>query len=170
MIKGLRLPSLNSSVNYSANGENSNQLINAIKDDWRLGINLSLSMPIFTGNSLSIQQQQAKISTQQMDYSYVTLLNDLKVQAELIGESLNNYAEIIPLNRAVVASAQEDLKLVRERYSLGSATIVDVLDAQVSLIRSNSTLINTIHDARIQEMGLKALLGILDLEYQNKEE
>ena len=170
MIKGLRLPSLNSSINYSANGENSDQLINAIKDDWRLGVNLSLSMPIFSGNSLSIQQQQAKISTQQMDYSYVTLLNDLKVQAELIGESLNNYAEIIPLNRVVVASAQEDLKLVRERYSLGSATIVDVLDAQVSEISSSSALINTIHDARMQQADLKALLGTLDIEYQTKEE
>ena len=69
-----------------------------------------------------------------------------------------------------MASAEEDLKLVRERYSLGSATILEVLDAQVSLIRSNSTLINTIHDARIQKASLKALLGILDLEYQIEED
>jgi outer membrane protein TolC len=44
-----------------------------------------------------------------------------------------------------------------------------VLDAQVSLTRSNSTLINTIHEARMQEAGLKALLGTLDLEYQLEE-
>ena len=69
-----------------------------------------------------MQQQQAKLSKQQSEYSYITLLNDLRVQAELIRESLNNYADIIPLNEAVVASAEEDLKLVRERYSLGSAT------------------------------------------------
>jgi len=69
----------------------------------------------------------------------------------------------------VVAAAEEDLKLARERYSLGSATILEILDAQVSLIRSNSTLINTVHDARVQEASLKALLGTLDLEYkQNK--
>ena len=67
-------------------------------------------------------------------------------------------------------SAEEDLKLVQEKYSVGSATILEVLDAQVSLIRSNSILINIIHDARVEEMNLKAILGVLDLEYQNKEE
>ena len=170
LVRGLRLPSLNSSMNYSANGETSDELMDALKDEWSLGINLSVSLPIYTGNSLSMQQQQAKLSKQQSEYSYITLLNDLRVQAELIRESLNNYAEIIPLNQAVVTSAEEDLKLVRERYSLGSATILEVLDAQVSLIRSNSTLINTIHDARMQEASLKALLGTLDMEYKLEED
>ena len=166
MAKGLRLPSLNSSVSYSANGKDSDELMESLKDDWSLGLNFSLSVPIYTGNTLSTRQHQAKLSKQQSEYDYITLLNDLRVQAELIRESLKNYSEIIPLNQAVVASAEEDLKLVRERYSLGSATILEVLDAQVSLRRSNSTLINTIHDARMQEASLKALLGTLDLEYQ----
>ena len=96
-------------------------------------------------------------------------MNDLRVQAELIRETLNNYSEIIPLNQSVVTSAEEDLKLARERYSLGSTTILEVLDAQVSLIRSNSTLINTVHDARIQEASLKGLLGTLDMEYKQNE-
>ena len=169
MAKGLRLPSLNSSVSYSANGKDSDELMESLKDDWSLGLNFSLSVPIYTGNTLSTRQHQAKLSKQQSEYDYITLLNDLRVQAELIRESLKNYSEIIPLNQAVVASAEEDLKLVRERYSLGSATILEVLDAQVSLRRSNSTLINTIHDARMQEASLKALLGTLDLEYQLEE-
>ena len=169
MAKGLRLPSLNSSVSYSANGKDSDELMESLKDDWSLGLNFSLSVPIYTGNTLSTRQHQAKLSKQQSEYDYITLLNDLRVQAELIRGSLKNYSEIIPLNQAVVASAEEDLKLVRERYSLGSATILEVLDAQVSLRRSNSTLINTIHDARMQEASLKALLGTLDLEYQLEE-
>ena len=168
--KGLRLPLLNSTMNYSANGATSNQLLNALDDDWILGINLSISVPIYTGNNLSMQQQQAKLSIQRSEYSYITLLNDLRVQAEIIRETLNNYAEIIPLNQAIVNSAEEDLKLVTERYSLGSATILEVLDAQVSRLRSNSNLINTVHDARIQEANLKAILGTLDQDYNKKEE
>lgn len=170
LSKGLRLPLLNSTMNYSANGATSNQLLNALDDDWILGINLSISLPIYTGNNLSMQQQQAKLSIQRSEYSYITLLNDLRVQAEIIRETLNNYAEIIPLNQAIVNSAEEDLKLVTERYSLGSATILEVLDAQVSLLRSNSNLINTVHDARIQEANLKAILGTLDQDYNKKEE
>ena len=169
LTRGLRLPSFNSNINYSANGQTSNELVDAFTNDWNLGINLSVSIPIYVGNSLSLQQQQARLSQQQAEYSHTVLLNDLRVQAELIRETLGNYAEIIPLNQSVVSSAEEDLKLVRERYSLGSATILEVLDAQVSLIRSNSNLINIVHDARVQEASLKAVLGTLDLEYQPKE-
>ena len=169
LIRGLRLPSMNTSMNYSANGESANQLLDAFKDNWSFGLNLSISLPIYNGSTLSIQQQQAGLSRQQSEYSYITLLNDLRVQAELIRETLNNYSEIIPLNQSVVTSAEEDLKLARERYSLGSTTILEVLDAQVSLIRSNSNLINTVHDARIQEASLKGLLGTLDMEYKQNE-
>ena len=170
MAKGMRSPSAFASVDYSANGDNSDELKESFKDDWRLGMNMSVNFPLYSGNSLSTTQQKAELEKQKSENDYLTYLNDLRVQVELIRKSIMNYSEIIPINRDVVSSAEEDLKLVQERYSIGSATILEVLDAQVSLIRSNSTLINTIHDARIQEMSLKALLGILDLEYQTKEE
>ena len=166
LAKGLRKPFINTSINYSANGENSKELIDSFQDDWSLGLNISFSIPIYSGNSLSIQQQQTLLSKQQSEYSYTTLLNDLRVQAELIRETLTNYTEIIPINQEIVLSAEEDLKLVTKRYSLGSATILEVLDAQVSLMRSKSSLINIIHDARIQEASLNAILGVLDGKYQ----
>ena len=166
LAKGLRKPLINTSLNYSANGENSKELIDSFQNDWSLGLNVSFSIPIYSGNSLSMQQQQTLLSKQQSEYSYTTLLNDLRVQAELIRETLTNYTEIIPINKDIVLSAEEDLKLVTKRYSLGSATILEVLDAQVSLMRSKSSLINIIHDARIQESSLNALLGVLDGKYK----
>ena len=164
-----RLPAFNSSLSYSANGTTPTELKNAFKNDWLIGVGIALTVPIYTGNSLSLNQQKSKILIKKAEYNYITLLNNLRVQGELIRESLHNYAEIIPLNKSVVNSAEEDLRLVTQRYSLGSATILEVLDAQVSLIRSNSTLINVIHDARIQESSLKALLGQLDNEYRSRE-
>jgi len=166
----MRSPSAFASVDYSANGNNSDELKEAFKDDWRIGMNMSVNFPLYSGNSLSSAQQRAELEKQKSENDYLTYLNDLRVQVELIRKSIMNYSEIIPINQDVVSSAEEDLKLAQERYSIGSATILEVLDAQVSLIRSNSRLINTIHDARMQEMSLKALLGILDLEYQTKEE
>ena len=170
MAKGVRLPSLGASMSYSANGENSDALMEAVKNDWIVGMNLSLTVPLYSGSRLSTNQQQAKLSQQKSENDYITYLNDLRVQVELLRKSLENYSEIIPINQSVVVSAEEDLKLVQARYSLGSATILEVLDAQVSLIRSNSNLINTVHNARIREKNLKAILGTLDLDYQTKEE
>ena len=170
MAKGMRLPSAFASIDYSASGDNSEELKESLNDDWRLGMSMSIRFPIFSGNLLSTSQRQAKLSTRRYENDYLTFLNDLRVQVELIRKTIMNYSEIIPISQDVVSSAEEDLKLVQKRYSIGSATILEVLNSQVSLIRSNSTLINTVHDARIQEMGLKALLGILDLEYQTNEE
>ena len=166
----MRYPSAIASIDYSANGDNSEELKESFQDNCRLGMNMSVKFPLYSGKSLSTAQQKAEIEKQKIEIDYLTYLNDLRVQVEQIRKSIINYSEIIPINQDVVASAEEDLKLAQERYSIGSATILEVLDAQVSLIRSNSTLINTIHDARMQEMSLKALLGILDLEYQTKEE
>jgi len=170
IAKGMRSPSIFASLDYSANGDNSEELKEAFKDDWRFGVNMGVTLPLYSGNSLSSAQQRAKIEQQKSENDYISNINDLRVQIELIRKSILNYAEIIPINQEVVLSAEEDLKLVQEKYSVGSATILEVLDAQVSLIRSNSSLINIIHDARVEEMNLKAILGVLDLEYQNKEE
>ena len=116
-----------------------------------------------------MNEQKIKLSIRQAENNYITLINDLRVQAELIKELLNNYAEIIPLNESVVESSKEDLKLVTKRYALGSATILEVLDAQVSLTRSNSSLINVIYDARIKEFSLDALIGLLDTKYVRRD-
>ncbi len=62
----------------------------------------------------------------------------------------------------MLASAEEDFKLVSERYRLGSASILALLDAQVSVTRARVELVSSKYDARIQEAYLKAQLGILD--------
>ena len=62
----------------------------------------------------------------------------------------------------MLSSAEEDLKLAQQRYSLGSATILEVLDAQVSVVSARSSLIRSRHDSLIEQANLKALLGTLD--------
>ena len=166
LAKGLRLPSLNGSVSYSAYGNNNKQLFEALNNDWNIGINFSFALLLYSGGQLSNNQEQSVLIKKQSESQYLTFLNDQRVQVELLRRSLENYAEIIPINQSVVMSAEEDLRLVQERYGLGSATILEVLDAQVSLIRSKSTLINTVHEARINETNLEAILGLLDLKYQ----
>ena len=69
---------------------------------------------------------------------------------------------MIPINEKVVASAEEDVKLVQERYSLGSASILEVLDAQVSLVTARSSLIRSKYDSMIEQANMKAILGTLD--------
>ena len=162
IAKGSRLPEISASANYSSNSEDFQTLSNEFDKEWTINTNLSFSIPIFTGNTLSTTIQQAKLNVRKQESEYLTQLQDLSVQLELILDQLNYYKEVIPINEKVVASAEEDVKLVQERYSLGSASILEVLDAQVSLVTARSSLIRSKYDSMIEQASLKAILGTLD--------
>ena len=162
IAKGSRLPEISASANYSSNSEDFQTLSNEFDKEWTVNTSLSFSIPIFTGNTLSTTIQQAKLNVRKQESEYLTQLQDLSVQLEVILDQLNYYKEVIPINEKVVASAEEDVKLVQERYSLGSASILEVLDAQVSLVTARSSLIRSKYDSMIEQASLKAILGTLD--------
>jgi outer membrane protein TolC len=164
ILVGTRLPNLSTSMRY---GTTTNEFENMTQlDKWSSSISLSLSIPIFTGYNLSTRQQQAELNVRKQQYNYLTQKHDLMVQMESLINVLGNYQELIPISEQVLASAEEDLKLVQERYKLGSTTILEVLDAQVSVSRARSSLVSTKYNARTQEAQLRAILGILDQDYR----
>ena len=162
IAKGSRLPQISASASYSGNSEDFQSLSDEWDQNWRMNTSLSFSVPIYTGNTLSTTIQQAKLNVRKQESEYLTQLQDLSVQLEVILDQLNYYKEVIPINEKVVASAEEDVKLVQERYSLGSASILEVLDAQVSLVTARSSLIRSKYDSMIEQANMKAILGTLD--------
>jgi outer membrane protein len=163
--RGMRLPSIDAGLNYSVIGENSKELMDNFKEDWNLGINISVSIPIYTGNSLSTQIEQRRIEWNQATEDYTSLKGNLDVQALDLLEILNQYIDILPIQSQVVESAQEDLILVQKRYSLGSAAILEVLNAQVSLNLAKTTWVNMKYDFWISATSLKALTGELNTDF-----
>ncbi|MBC8323760.1 MAG: TolC family protein [Candidatus Marinimicrobia bacterium] len=164
ILVGTRLPKLSASMDYGTLANDFDSMTQL--DDWSSSVSLSLSVPIFTGYSLSTKQQQAEINVRKQRYDYLTQKHDLIVQLENLINILGNYQELIPISEQVLASAEEDMNLVQERYKLGSTTILEILDAQVSVSQARSSLVSTKYNARIQEAQLRALLGTLDQDYR----
>ena len=168
LARGSRLPVISLSASSSGADENLGDAIsNSYGDKQRTNASLSISIPIYTGNSISSRIQKAKISVDKQESEYLTQLEDLSVQLEDYLDQLNNYIEVIPINETVLESAEEDLKLSQVRYSQGSTTILEVLNAQVSVVQARSSLVRSKYDAFIQQANLKALLGTLDSEKNN---
>ncbi len=161
-----RLPSLSASVSRQAFTTEFDGLADAFKDDWKMTTNLNLSFPIFNGMALSTQSQQAKLAMRKQENDFITIKNDAIVRLESVMKTVSDYFIIIPINEEILESAEEDLKLVSERYRLGSASILELLDAQVSVTRARFDLVSSRYDARIQEAYLKAQLGVLDIEFE----
>ena len=168
LARGSRFPVISLSASSSGADENLGDAIsNNYGDNQRINASLSISIPIYTGNSISSRIQKAKISVDKQESEYLTQLEDLSVQLEDYLDQLNNYIEVIPINETVLESAEEDLKLSQVRYSQGSTTILEVLNAQVSVVQARSSLVRSKYDAFIQQANLKALLGTLDSEQNN---
>ena len=168
LARGSRLPVISLSASSSGADENLGDAIsNSYGDKQRTNASLSISIPIYTGNSISSRIQKAKIGVDKQESEYLTQLEDLSVQLEDYLDQLNNYIEVIPINETVLESAEEDLKLSQVRYSQGSTTILEVLNAQVSVVQARSSLVRSKYDAFIQQANLKALLGTLASEQNN---
>ena len=58
-----------------------------------------------------------------------------------------------------VAAAEEDLKITQEKYNLGAATILDLLDAQVSLKQAQVALIQVDFDLNLAIAKLENAMG-----------
>ncbi len=166
LAKGATLPNLSANISYSGSASDFSTLSDSWSERWSNRIGLSLSLPIFTGRSLKTRIEQAIINIRVQESEYLTQLQDLSVQLQGILDQLNNYQEIIPINETVLVSAEEDLKLARLRYTQGSTTILEVLDAQASVASARSSLISSNYDALIEQARLKAMLGTLDSELQ----
>ena len=161
---GTRLPKVSTSISYGTTTDEFDNMTQL--DDWSSSISLSLSIPIFTGYNLSSRQQQAELNVLKQRYDYLTQKHNLIVRLKNLINTLGNYQQLIPISEQVLASAEEDLNLVQERYKLGSTTILEVLDAQVSVSQARSSLVSTRYNARTQEAQLKAILGTLDQDYR----
>jgi outer membrane protein TolC len=159
------MPSINMSAGINASS--ADQLTRGYFDDnYIKSVNISLSIPIFSGFRNKNNIQIAKLRLDQAETRLNGGTNSAKVSLYALINTLNNYQEIIPIQEEVLLSAEEDLKLAQQRYELGSASILELLDAQLALIQASSSLVRTKYDAAIQVANLDDLLGTLDKKYE----
>ena len=59
----------------------------------------------------------------------------------------------------LVAAAQEDVNLAREKYNLGAATILEVLDAEVSLKQAQTNQVQALFDYNLAISRLEKAMG-----------
>ena len=58
-----------------------------------------------------------------------------------------------------VQAAEEDLRVQQQRYTFGSATVLDVLTSQTQLAQARRDLIRARYDLRVARAQLEALIG-----------
>ena len=162
IAKGARYPNFRASLNYSIDP---NQFYNSFENYSRLNTGISLSLQLYSGYRITSRIRQAKLNVLKIEAEYNEQIQNLSVTAGVIIDRLNNFKEILSINNTILMSAEEDVKLIKEKYNLGAASILELLDAEVSEISARSSIISVQYDLLIEQSNLNALLGKIDSEY-----
>ncbi|HEY4434817.1 MAG TPA: outer membrane channel protein TolC [Lelliottia sp.] len=134
-------------------------------DDSNMGqnkIGLNFSLPLYQGGMVNSQVKQAQ-------YNFVGASEQLESAhrnvVQTVRSSFNNVnASISSINayKQAVVSAQSSLDAMEAGYSVGTRTIVDVLDATTTLYNAKQQLSSARYNYLINQLNIKSALGTLN--------
>ncbi|MGU0039678.1 outer membrane channel protein TolC [Citrobacter freundii complex sp. 2025EL-00176] len=149
-----------SDTSYSGSKTN-----NAQYDDSNMGqnkIGLSFSLPIYQGGMVNSQVKQAQYNfvgaSEQLESAHRSVVQTVRSSFNNINASISS----INAYKQAVVSAQSSLDAMEAGYSVGTRTIVDVLDATTTLYNAKQQLANARYTYLINQLNVKSALGTLN--------
>ncbi|SFT85577.1 outer membrane protein [Kosakonia arachidis] len=161
------LPTLNltastgvSNTSYSGSKTNTSQY-----DDVNAGQNkvgLSFSLPLYQGGQVNSQVKQAQYNfvgaSEQLESAHRSVVQNVRSSFNNVNASISS----INAYKQAVVSAQSSLDAMEAGYSVGTRTIVDVLDATTTLYNAKQQLSSARYNYLINELNIKSALGTLN--------
>ena len=161
IARGDRFPTLSSTFSYYRGGPELSRTYEEFDKWWNTDLTFNLSFPLFDGFRRKTNIQQKLLNFNIYEDRIEQKKIELASRVENLILTLDTYREMIEINELNILSAKEDLRLAQEMYRLNSATLLEVLDAQVTLTRAQGNLITTKYDAKIAETQLALVMGTL---------
>ncbi len=138
-----------------------------LKDNYRYGVSLNLSLPIFSGFRISNSVQAAEVTEMNSELTLNDLERTIKQNIQQTYLNLQAAEKSLDVNRTNIEAAQENQKIQEEKYSLGSSTLLDVLTAVSNYTQARSNYISAQFSYIQLSEQLKFYLG--ELEYKKYE-
>jgi len=152
-----RLPSLS----YSINGGFDTDSLNGprLKEHSGVSAAVSLTIPVFDWGASRSREQQARLKVQIAENERAIAVRGFTQQFYLARAQAANAAARIGLAREAVIKAQDNVAASIARYRAGEAQIVEVTDAQTSLVAQRTALYQAIFDYQVALARLRQTTG-----------
>jgi TolC family type I secretion outer membrane protein len=152
-------PTVSAGVTYSRNGVALRDVYGNYGNNWNLGLNINVRLPILNGTQTyaNIQSSHAQrmIAEETLNQTKRTTL--LSIRQSLL--DLETSILVTKLSNENIVASDEGLRLAEERYRVGSGTLLDVFNAQVTLAGAKSNLVIAQYDYLIAQATLDQALG-----------
>lgn len=152
-----RLPSLG----YSVNGGFDTDSLKAprLKEHTGVSAAISFSIPIFDWGATRSREQQARLRVDIAENERTVALRGFTQQFYAARAQVESAAARIGIAREGVTKAQDNLAASIARYRAGEAQIVEVTDAQTTLVEQRSALYQAIFDYQTALARLRQATG-----------
>ncbi len=153
------LPSLTASFDYGWYGARfpDNRTDWGRIDSW--SINFRISMNIFSGFQITSDINAAKHGKKAAEERLAQQKKDLELQIRTSYLNVQSAEEKITVTQEAAKSAEEDLNITQEKYNLGAASTLELLDAQVSYRTAKTNEVNALFDYTVAVSELEKALG-----------
>ena len=152
------LPSLSGTYQYGTSAVQISDLFNRKS----LNIGLQLNIPIFSNFSVEYQIEYAQVTMKSAQEDLSALEREIKIEIK------QTYLDLVAAKKSLdVATknaeyAKETQRINQERYNLGSATLLDVLQANRDYTDALRNKINAVYDFYRQHDKLNNAIGRLE--------
>ena len=152
-----RLPSLS----YSVNGGFDTDSLKAprLKEHTGVSAAITFSIPIFDWGATRSREQQARLRVELAENERTIALRGFTQQFYAARAQVESAARRIQSTREGVAKAQDNLAASIARYRAGEAPIVEVTDAQTTLVEQRNALYQALFDYQTALARLKQATG-----------
>jgi len=152
-----RLPSLS----YSINGGFDTDSLSGprLKEHTGVSAAISLNIPIFDWGATRSRERQARLRVQVAENERTMAERGFTQEFYAARAQAANAAARIALAREGVIKAQDNLNASIARYRAGEAQIIEVTDAQTTLVTQRSALLQAIFDYQIALSKLRQATG-----------
>ncbi len=148
--------------NTAYNGHNAVGANYADKDIGQNAVGLSFSLPLYSGGSVTSQVKQAQYNfvgaSESLESAHRSVIQTVRSSWNNINASISS----ISAYKQAVVSAQSSLDAMEAGYSVGTRTIVDVLDATSTLYNAKQQLSSARYNYLINTLTMKSALGTLN--------
>jgi outer membrane protein len=154
-----RWPSLAAYFRYGWNDRKYPDDSNFFKSEYSWGIGVSLNFNLFDRFMTKADILSAKANARIAEYDLQTAKLDAVYEVQQLILSLKEASERMNLSEETVGQATENLRLAEERYRVGAGTILETIEAEVSLTEARANLIQAQCDYLIAKSDLLRATG-----------
>ena len=125
-----------------------------------LFFSFGVSVPLFNG--FSIQRQVEEAVEVSKDFTEGRRAEELRRRTAVTEahDAVATQYRVIEIEATNRSLAEERLTMARQRYALGAASIIELLDAQTSVQTAERDRLNALYDYQVALTGLEAASGV----------